>query len=117
MEEQHFPLSLEGDDVPMVRFMGVTKRYGDLTVLDALDLDVADNETIAIIGPSGSGKTTVLRMLMVLETIDEGIIYVDGKPLAHMEKTAGSSGQARHISAGCVPISEWFFSNSTCFPT
>ncbi|MCF8108357.1 MAG: ectoine/hydroxyectoine ABC transporter ATP-binding protein EhuA [Desulfohalobiaceae bacterium] len=70
----------------MVRFQGVTKRYGELTVLDSLDLDVETNEMVAVIGPSGSGKTTVLRMLMALELIDEGFIYVDGKPLTHMEK-------------------------------
>ena len=55
-------------------FREVTKRYGELTVLDDLDLDVAPNEKVAIIGPSGSGKTTVLRMLMTLERIDEGVI-------------------------------------------
>jgi len=64
----------------------VTKRYGDLTVLDSLDLDIASNEMVSIIGPSGSGKTTVLRMLMTLEEIDEGVIYVDGQPLTHMER-------------------------------
>lgn len=69
-----------------MRFSGVTKRYGDLTVLDALDLDVAANEIVSIIGPSGSGKTTVLRMLMTLEEINEGVIYVDGQPLTHMPK-------------------------------
>ena len=73
-------------DTPMVRFDKVTKRYGPLTVLDSLDLDVARGEKVAIIGPSGSGKTTVLRMLMTLETIDGGIIYVDGEPLTHMER-------------------------------
>ena len=41
---------------------------------------------VSVIGPSGSGKTTVLRMLMTLETIDGGVIYVDGKPLTHMER-------------------------------
>jgi energy-coupling factor transporter ATP-binding protein EcfA2 len=66
---------------PMVRFKGVTKSYGALTVLDKLDLDVAPNETVAIIGPSGSGKTTVLRMLMTLERINGGVIWVDGEPL------------------------------------
>jgi len=71
---------------PMVRFQGVTKRYGDLTVLDALDLDVRRNEMVSIIGPSGSGKTTVLRMLMTLESIDEGVIHVGGEPLTHMER-------------------------------
>lgn len=71
---------------PMVRFRGVTKRYGPLTVLDGLDLDIAANEKVAIIGPSGSGKTTVLRMLMTLETIDAGVIEVDGEPLTHMRQ-------------------------------
>jgi len=78
---------------PMVRFSGVSKRYGDLTVLDNLDLDVAPQEKVAIIGPSGSGKTTVLRMLMTLEPIDDGIIYVDGRPLTHME--SNGSGLVR----------------------
>ncbi|WP_318527526.1 ectoine/hydroxyectoine ABC transporter ATP-binding protein EhuA [Defluviimonas sp. WL0002] len=81
-----YPLELTGADVPMVRFMNVTKRYGALTVLDDLSLDVAEGEMVTIIGPSGSGKTTVLRMLMTLETINGGVIYVDGKPLTHMPK-------------------------------
>jgi polar amino acid transport system ATP-binding protein len=72
------------DPPSMVRFDQVTKRYGPLTVLDQLDLEVAPHEKVAIIGPSGSGKTTVLRMLMTLETIDEGLISVDGEPLTHM---------------------------------
>jgi polar amino acid transport system ATP-binding protein len=71
---------------PMVRFQAVSKRYGPLTVLDGLDLEVGRGEKVAIIGPSGSGKTTVLRMLMTLETIDDGVIYVDGEPLTHMQK-------------------------------
>jgi polar amino acid transport system ATP-binding protein len=41
---------------------------------------------VAIIGPSGSGKTTVLRMLMTLEEIDKGVIWVEGEPLTHMRK-------------------------------
>jgi energy-coupling factor transporter ATP-binding protein EcfA2 len=86
MSSEDFPLKLEGDDVPMVHFDRVTKRYGDLTVLDSLNLDVKANEMVAIIGPSGSGKTTVMRMLMALELIDDGGIYVDGKPMTHMEK-------------------------------
>ncbi|WP_119300628.1 ectoine/hydroxyectoine ABC transporter ATP-binding protein EhuA [Dongia deserti] len=71
---------------PMVRFEGVTKRYGALTVLDDLNLEVGRGEKVAIIGPSGSGKTTVLRMLMTLERIDGGVIWVDGEPMTHMQK-------------------------------
>jgi polar amino acid transport system ATP-binding protein len=79
-------MAAEPSSEPMVRFDKVTKRYGDLTVLDELDLDIASNEKVAIIGPSGSGKTTVLRMLMTLERINDGVIWVDGEPLTHMRK-------------------------------
>ena len=85
MNTETYPTQLDGD-VPMVRFQNVTKRYGPLVVLDSLHLDVSANEMVSIIGPSGSGKTTVLRMLMTLERIDEGVIYVDGVPLTHMEQ-------------------------------
>ncbi|MBP2239055.1 polar amino acid transport system ATP-binding protein [Sinorhizobium kostiense] len=81
-----FPLELTGPEVPMVRFMNVRKTYGDFVVLDNLNLDIAPGEMVTVIGPSGSGKTTVLRMLMTLETINGGVIYVDGKPLTHMPK-------------------------------
>ncbi|MFN3614478.1 MAG: ectoine/hydroxyectoine ABC transporter ATP-binding protein EhuA [Rubrimonas sp.] len=86
MDLHDYPLELPPDDRPMVRFMNVTKRYGSLTVLDNLNLDVAAGEMVTVIGPSGSGKTTVLRMLMTLETINGGVIYVDGQPLTHMER-------------------------------
>ena len=80
-----YPPALDDADRPMVRFSHVTKRYGDLTVLDDLNLDIAQGEMVSIIGPSGSGKTTVLRMLM-LERIQGGVIYVDGQPLTHEVK-------------------------------
>ena len=79
-----YPLNLPADDKPMVRFHNVTKRYGSLTVLGNLYLDVAEGEMVSIIGPSGSGKTTVLRMLM-LERIQGGVIYLDGEPLTHQD--------------------------------
>lgn len=71
---------------PMVKFEGVTKRFGNLTVLNNLDLEIAPNECVTVIGPSGSGKTTVLRLLMTLETINEGVIWVDGEPLTHIQR-------------------------------
>ena len=67
-----------------IRFEGVTKRYGALTVLNRLDLSIAEGEVVTIIGPSGSGKTTVLRCLMTLESIDDGVIRIDGEPLNRM---------------------------------
>jgi polar amino acid transport system ATP-binding protein len=74
------------DATPMVRFENVTKRYGSLTVIDGLDLSIGRGEKVAMIGPSGSGKTTVLRMLMTLERIDGGVIWVDGERLTHVER-------------------------------
>lgn len=81
-----FPLEITGDNKPMVSFRKVRKAYGSLVVLNDLDLDVSAGEMVSIIGPSGSGKTTVLRMLMTLEKINGGVIYVDGQPLTHMPK-------------------------------
>lgn len=84
-----YPLELSGETAPMVSFKKVRKAYGPLVVLDDLDLDINAGEMVSIIGPSGSGKTTVLRMLMTLEKINGGVIYVDGKPLTHMPDKGG----------------------------
>jgi polar amino acid transport system ATP-binding protein len=73
----------------LVKFSDVTKQYGDLVVLDKLNLEIKKNEMVSIIGPSGSGKTTVLRALMTLEKIDKGVIYLENEPLTHMPDKEG----------------------------
>ncbi len=104
-----YPLELTGDNIPMVSFRKVRKSYGALTVLDDLDLDVNSGEMVSIIGPSGSGKTTVLRMLMTLEEINRGCIYVDGKPLTHMPGNGGLvRANARHLHERRVDIGMCF---------
>jgi polar amino acid transport system ATP-binding protein len=65
----------------LIRFHQVRKSYGELRVLDDLDLDIAEGEKVAIIGPSGSGKTTILRLLMTLERYESGTIEVGGELL------------------------------------
>jgi len=64
-----------------IRFEGVSKRFGETIVLDDFDFEVECGEKIAILGPSGSGKSTLLRILMTLEDIDEGTVYLEGEPL------------------------------------
>jgi polar amino acid transport system ATP-binding protein len=70
----------------MIRFEGVGKSFGEHKVIENLDLEINRGELVSLIGPSGSGKTTILRLLMTLERINEGVIYLDGKPLTHQEK-------------------------------
>ncbi|RNL83890.1 ectoine/hydroxyectoine ABC transporter ATP-binding protein EhuA [Halostreptopolyspora alba] len=78
------PKAREAEEQPLVRFENVVKRYGDNVVLDELDFNVLPGQRVTLIGPSGSGKTTILRLLMTLEQVDDGVIWVDGDPLSHM---------------------------------
>ena len=62
-----------------VTFADVEKRYGDVPVIDRLNLEVKDREFMVLVGPSGSGKSTALRMLAGLEEISGGTISIDGR--------------------------------------
>ena len=61
-----------------VQVDGVTKRFGELTVLDDVSLDVDEHQVVCLIGASGSGKSTLLRCINRLERIEAGSIAVDG---------------------------------------
>ena len=63
----------------MVQIRGVQKSFGHVTVLKDISLDVPVGSVTCLIGPSGSGKTTLLRCVNYLETIDQGLILVDGQ--------------------------------------
>jgi polar amino acid transport system ATP-binding protein len=71
---------------PIIRIDGISKNFGSFRCLNELSFEVAPGEKIALIGPSGSGKTTILRILMTLETIDQGHIEIDGEQLYHMKR-------------------------------
>jgi len=66
---------------PLVVLTGVDKHFGDLHVLQGIDLTVSRGEVVVVIGPSGSGKSTLCRTINRLETIDSGTITIDGVPL------------------------------------
>jgi putrescine transport system ATP-binding protein len=67
---------------PLVRFEKVSKRFGDVTAVDCLTLDVYSNEFFALLGPSGCGKTTLLRLLAGFERPDAGRIVLEGRDIA-----------------------------------
>ncbi|MFI0709863.1 amino acid ABC transporter ATP-binding protein [Streptomyces inhibens] len=65
----------------LIELRGVNKHYGKLHVLQDIDLTVGRGEVVVVIGPSGSGKSTLCRAINHLETVESGIIKLDGKPL------------------------------------
>jgi glutamate transport system ATP-binding protein len=66
---------------PLVRLTGVNKWFGELHVLQDIDLSIDRGEVVVVIGPSGSGKSTLCRTINRLEAIEQGEISIDGQRL------------------------------------
>src|SRR2546425_4922121 len=77
--------SMSDNTTEMVRVERIVKRFGNLTILNGIDLSVKRRHVVVVIGPSGSGKTTLLRCLNHLEKIDEGRIYIEGELMGYRE--------------------------------
>ncbi|MEU2348627.1 amino acid ABC transporter ATP-binding protein [Modestobacter sp. NPDC049651] len=91
---------------PLVRLAGVNKWFGDLHVLQDIDLSIARGEVVVVIGPSGSGKSTLCRTINRLEPIDQGEISIDGerlpaegKELARLRSDVGMVFQSFNLFA------------------
>lgn len=67
-----------------LRLENLTKRYGTLTAVDRVNLEIEEGEFICFLGPSGCGKTTVLRMITGFETVTDGRILFNGKVINHL---------------------------------
>src|SRR5688572_5898924 len=80
---------------PVVQLEEVRKSFGDLVVLDGVDLEVTAGEVLVIIGASGSGKSTLLRCVNLLEPVDSGRIFLEGVELT--AKGADISGVRQRI--------------------
>lgn len=66
---------------PKIKMVNLSKRFGQVTLLENIDLDIPQDRIVGIVGPNGSGKTTLLKMMCGLAYPDEGEIYIDGKRL------------------------------------
>lgn len=65
-------------EIPLLSVQNISKRYGDLVVLEDVSLEVGECETVAIIGHSGCGKTTLLHIICALLNADDGLVLLDG---------------------------------------
>ena len=70
----------------MIKVINLRKHFGDLSVLEGINLEIKRGETFAIIGQSGSGKSVFLKLLMGLLRPDAGEIYIDGLELAKLNE-------------------------------
>jgi phospholipid/cholesterol/gamma-HCH transport system ATP-binding protein len=70
----------------MIQLRGIKKRFGSQVVLDGVDFDVQEGETVALMGPSGTGKSVLLKHIIGLIKPDAGTVVVDDKEVAHLKR-------------------------------
>ncbi len=70
----------------MITLRGVKKRFGSQVVLDGVDFDVQEGETVALLGPSGTGKSVLLKSIIGLIKPDAGTVIVDDKDVFHLKR-------------------------------
>src|SRR3979409_1596047 len=70
--------------MPSVSFDHVTKRFGDVTIVEDFNLTGGDGELLVLVGGSGSGKSTLLRMVAGLESVTSGAIRIDDRDITHL---------------------------------
>jgi ABC-type Fe3+/spermidine/putrescine transport system ATPase subunit len=73
-----------GVQVPDVELTAVTKRFGDVAAVDAIDLEVRPGEFLSLLGPSGCGKTTTLRLIAGFERPDAGEVRIGGRDVSRL---------------------------------
>ncbi|MGY4464490.1 ABC-type branched-subunit amino acid transport system ATPase component [Bradyrhizobium sp. LB9.1b] len=99
MAEQH---------TTMLSLRGLTRRFGGLTAVDAVDLDLAKGELISIIGPNGAGKTTLFNLVTGLDRPDAGTVHFEGQDTSRVFRRSGwppKVSRARSSSAASSAIS------------
>ena len=79
----------------MIRLIDVHKRFGENVVLDGVNFDVQQGETVALLGPSGTGKSVLLKHINGLIHPDSGEVYVDGLSVPTLRRAALSKLRAR----------------------
>ena len=81
--------------MPLLKLDGVRRHFGSHQVLQGIDLEVDEQQVVCLIGPSGSGKSTLLRCINLLETVDDGTIWLDGRDIT--DPRVASNEVRRHV--------------------
>jgi polar amino acid transport system ATP-binding protein len=84
-------------DAPMITMRNVSKSFGQLKVLDGIDIEVNRSEVVCLIGPSGSGKSTLLRCINFLESYDTGEVRVEGQLVGYADAGSRRPMRAREL--------------------
>ena len=83
--------------MPVLRLRNIGKRFGGVTALDGVSIDLSDGETVGVVGDNGAGKSTLLKIMSGVHAPDGGTIEVDGAPVVFH-----SPGQARQAGIEAV---------------
>src|SRR3546814_16356364 len=82
---------------PIIQIQNVSKRFGKVTAVDNVTLDINAGEFFVLLGPSGCGKTTLLRMIAGFELPSEGQILIDGQDMAGLPRQEERGGGHRWV--------------------
>ena len=74
--------AVTGGTIADLEVRGIAKRFGSVTAIERVDIDVRRGEFVAVMGPSGCGKTTLLRIIAGLERADEGTLWLRGEDIS-----------------------------------
>ena len=92
--------SVDGDGGTVLELDGVSKRFGPTVAVDDVSMTVEEGELLTLLGPSGCGKTTTLRLLAGLERPDEGVIRLNGEPVAVGAEAGAAADERGDIEGG-----------------
>ena len=102
---------------PIFSIQGLTKKYGETTVVNNLSFDIKPGECLGVIGPNGAGKTTTIRMCLGLTAPDAGSVsfYQLGQSTLQMPRDALAIKDKLGISANLTAWTRTFLVRKTCW--
>jgi len=100
VSERPEPITRSESSAPAVHLRGSRLAFGPRTLWDALDLDVAPGEFVAVLGPNGAGKTSLLRVLLGQLPLNAGSVRISGRPVGRGSRRIGYVPQQRAFDPG-----------------